>query len=173
MSRLLIVPSTTDPTFFQWGPWSTRWAPVVGRLRGILLPSWSRQFCEIAHRRSPTFARSFPANWRVFSPLPETRPKAAGADCPRCKQRVPRSVAPDIAKGSHRNWCDRAYCGNPMASANTGNCYGSTVKATQAPLVVTGVLPAAPALKRITPSSFEQKLRTPDWLKVRGDAPAV
>ena len=45
-----------------------------------------------------------------------------------------------------------------------GNFYGSTVKATQAPLVVTGALAAAPALKRITPSSFEQKLRTPDWL---------
>jgi hypothetical protein len=45
-----------------------------------------------------------------------------------------------------------------------GNYYGSTVNAMQAPLVVTGVLPDAPALKRMTPSSFEQKLRTPDWL---------
>ena len=44
------------------------------------------------------------------------------------------------------------------------NYYGSTVNATQAPLVVTGALAAAPALKRMTPSSFEQKLRTPDWL---------
>ena len=42
--------------------------------------------------------------------------------------------------------------------------YGSTVNATQAALVVTGVLPVAPGLKRMTPSSFEQKLRTPDWL---------
>jgi hypothetical protein len=54
-----------------------------------------------------------------------------------------------------------------------GNCYGSTVKATQAPLLAAGVLSTAPALKRMTPSSFEQKLRTPDWLKVRGDAPTV
>jgi hypothetical protein len=45
-----------------------------------------------------------------------------------------------------------------------GNYYGSTVNAMQAALVVTGVLPDAPALKRMTPSSFEQKLRTPDWL---------
>ncbi len=44
------------------------------------------------------------------------------------------------------------------------NYYGSTVNAMQAPLVVTGALAAAPALKRMTPSSFEQKLRTPDWL---------
>src|SRR5882724_13156918 len=51
--------------------------------------------------------------------------------------------------------------------------YGSTVKATQAALVVTGVLPLAPALKRMTPSSLEQKLRTPDWFQVSGEAPAV
>ena len=54
-----------------------------------------------------------------------------------------------------------------------GNCYGSTVNATQAPLVVTGVLPVAPASKRMTPSSLEQKSRTPDWLKVSGEAPTV
>ena len=42
--------------------------------------------------------------------------------------------------------------------------YGSTVKAMQAALVVPGVLPVEPALKRMTPSSLEQKLRTPDWL---------
>jgi hypothetical protein len=45
-----------------------------------------------------------------------------------------------------------------------GNDYGSTVNAMQAPLVVTGALAAAPGSKRMTPSSFEQKLRTPDWL---------
>ena len=55
----------------------------------------------------------------------------------------------------------------------TRHNYGSTVKARHAALVVTGVLPDAPALKRMTPSSFEQKLRTPDWLYVNGEAPAV
>jgi len=51
--------------------------------------------------------------------------------------------------------------------------YCSTVNAWQAAVVVTGVLPAAPGLNRSTPSSLEQKLRTPDWLKVTGEAPAV
>src|SRR5436190_24060685 len=51
--------------------------------------------------------------------------------------------------------------------------YCSTVKAWQAAVVVTGTLPAAPGSNRRTPSSFEQKLRTPDWLKVTGEAAAV
>ena len=51
--------------------------------------------------------------------------------------------------------------------------YCNTVKAWQAAVVVTGALPAAPGLNRSTPSSLEQKLRTPDWLKVTGEAPAV
>lgn len=34
----------------------------------------------------------------------------------------------------------------------------------QAALVTTGVLPDAPGLKRITPSSVEQKSRTPERL---------
>lgn len=49
----------------------------------------------------------------------------------------------------------------------------STVKARQAAVLFTGVLPEEPGLKRMTPSSLEQKLRTPDWLKVTGEAPAV
>ena len=38
------------------------------------------------------------------------------------------------------------------------------VKAWQAAMVVTGTLPARPGLKRMTPSSVEQKLRTPVML---------
>lgn len=54
-----------------------------------------------------------------------------------------------------------------------GNSYGNTVKAWQPAVVAIGALAAAPALKRMTPSSFAQKLRTPDWLKVNGEAPTV
>ncbi len=42
--------------------------------------------------------------------------------------------------------------------------YCMTVKFKQAAVLLTGVLPAAPALKRMMLSSLEQKLRTPDWL---------
>jgi hypothetical protein len=42
--------------------------------------------------------------------------------------------------------------------------YCITVKFRQAAVLFTGVLPAAPALKRMMLSSFEQKFRTPDWL---------
>lgn len=42
--------------------------------------------------------------------------------------------------------------------------YCSNVNAWQAPVVITGVLPLAPGLKRTTPSSVAQKLRTPEML---------
>jgi len=61
---------------------------------------------------------------------------------------------------------------SPRYFANQLN-YCSTVKAWQAAVVVTGALPAAPGSNRSTPSSLEQKLRTPDWLNVTGEAPAV
>jgi hypothetical protein len=42
--------------------------------------------------------------------------------------------------------------------------YCMTVKLRHAALFVTGVLPGAPALKRMTPSSLEQKFLTPELL---------
>jgi len=42
--------------------------------------------------------------------------------------------------------------------------YCMAVKAKQAAVVFRGVLPAPPGLKRITPSSVAQKLRTPEML---------
>ena len=83
----------------------------------------------------------------------------AGGARKRKEHRIVRSDAP-------------GFVPSPRYFANQLN-YCSTVKAWQAAVVVTGVLPAAPALNRSTPSSLEQKLRTPDWLKVTGEAPAV
>ena len=68
--------------------------------------------------------------------------------------------------------CSDAPCLLPSRRV-LGKSYGSTVNALQPAVVATGALPTAPALKRMTPSSFAQKLRTPDWLKVNGEAPTV
>ena len=51
--------------------------------------------------------------------------------------------------------------------------YCSSVNAWHAAVVTTGVLPLAPALKRTTPSSVAQKLRTPEILKLCGVAPVT
>ncbi len=54
-----------------------------------------------------------------------------------------------------------------VAYCSTG--YVAPVQTVAPPL--TGVAPAEPTLKWITPSSEEQKLRTPVWLKAEGAAP--
>jgi hypothetical protein len=48
--------------------------------------------------------------------------------------------------------------------------YCKAVKATQPAMVVTGA-PAGPATQRITPSSVEQKPRTPVWFAAAGEPP--
>ncbi len=49
----------------------------------------------------------------------------------------------------------------PSPRVQRQTCYCMLVKAWQAARVDTGTLPASPGLKRMTPSSVEQKLRTP------------
>ena len=51
--------------------------------------------------------------------------------------------------------------------------YCRTVNAWQAAAVVTGVDCPAGELKWITPSSLEQKLRTPVWLNTAAELPTV
>src|SRR3954452_22907539 len=87
----------------------------------------------------------------VASALPSLGQKAKGTGC--CHPMPPGSYPPP---GTLPNY----YC-------STG--YAAPVQAAEPPLC--GVAPAEPALKWSTPSSDEQKLRTPVWLKAAGAAP--
>ena len=51
--------------------------------------------------------------------------------------------------------------------------YCISINAWQAAVVITGALPLDPGLNRITPSSVAQKLRTPEMLKLCGEAPVT
>ena len=72
-------------------------------------------------------------------------------------------------KGTERTRFPIGCVPSPRVQRQT--CYCILVKAWQAASVATGRLPAAPGLKRITPSSVEQKLRTPEMLYATGEVP--
>src|ERR1700687_1425718 len=65
----------------------------------------------------------------------------------------------ETKKGTERTRFPIGCVPSPRVQRQT--CYCMLVKAWQAARVVTGTLPARPGLKRITPSSVEQKFRTP------------